>query len=382
MNDQNPVKYKQATRLLIGVCGVLFSLFSFAYLYVFQGDVIEALHYSLAHGRTHYSPLVGAIIITGVLLIFRWAINKLLGLKGPVRALAYFPSCLLLGVLTDVHRDAFHGGGFGGYWQWLLPLVLGVYVGVVFALRRLWRRSLDRELSVGAVWNWNLFLLLLCCSVTIYIGTTGVDFHRELVTEHCIRTQDYSRCMRVGRRSTETTRTLNALRAYALSLHGSMGDSLFIYPQPYGVEGLIFPNDTNLTLRLNNDSLMQYLGAPRRKGESVMHYLERGFNADDGRYTVMDYYLCALLLDKQLDRFAVAAHRNVEAEAMPRHYREALALYRYQHPHLAVGQCDEEMDARLREFMERIREFDSKDEEKNRMRREYGDTYWWYYRYQ
>jgi hypothetical protein len=128
MNDQNPVKYKQATRLLIGVCGVLFSIFSFAYLYVFQGDVIEALHYSLAHGRTHYSPLVGAVIITGVLLIFRWAINKLLGLKGPVRALAYFPSCLLLGVLTDVHRDAFHGGGFGGYWQWLLPLVLGVYV--------------------------------------------------------------------------------------------------------------------------------------------------------------------------------------------------------------------------------------------------------------
>ena len=45
------------------------------------------------------SPLAGAIIITVVLLVFRWGINGLMGLKGPVRTLSYFPSCLLLGLL-------------------------------------------------------------------------------------------------------------------------------------------------------------------------------------------------------------------------------------------------------------------------------------------
>ena len=75
-----------------------------------QKDVVGALHYSLSQGKTHYSPLAGAIIITVVLLVFRWGINGLMGLKGPVRTLSYFPSCLLLGVLTDVDRTIFHGG--------------------------------------------------------------------------------------------------------------------------------------------------------------------------------------------------------------------------------------------------------------------------------
>lgn len=88
-----------------------------------QKDVVGALHYSLSQGKTHYSPLVGAIIITVVLLVFRWGINGLMGLKGPVRTLSYFPSCLLLGVLTDVDRTIFHGGNIGDKWFWLLPLL-------------------------------------------------------------------------------------------------------------------------------------------------------------------------------------------------------------------------------------------------------------------
>ena len=128
MSSNTNLSYKRAVRILTGACGLLFSAFSFIYLYLFQGDVLGALHYSLSQGKTHYSPLAGAIIITLVLLIFRWGINGLLGLKGSVRSLSYFPSCLLLGVLTDVNRSLYHGGNFADKWLWLLPLLLIMYV--------------------------------------------------------------------------------------------------------------------------------------------------------------------------------------------------------------------------------------------------------------
>ena len=103
----NHLSYQSAARILTVASGLLFASFSFVYLYFFQRDVIGALHFSLSHGKTHYSPLAGALIITLVLLLLRWGVNSLLGLKGPVRALAYFPSFLLLGVLTDVDGSLF-----------------------------------------------------------------------------------------------------------------------------------------------------------------------------------------------------------------------------------------------------------------------------------
>ena len=80
MNEYIHKNYKKAARIQTVVCGFLFSIFSFIYLYVFQCDVLEALHFSLAHGKTHFAPLPSAIIITLILLLLRWGVNSLLGL--------------------------------------------------------------------------------------------------------------------------------------------------------------------------------------------------------------------------------------------------------------------------------------------------------------
>ena len=187
MSSNTNLSYKRAVRILTGACGLLFSAFSFIYLYLFQGDVLGALHYSLSQGKTHYSPLAGAIIITLVLLIFRWGINGLLGLKGSVRSLSYFPSCLLLGVLTDVNRSLYHGGNFADKWLWLLPLLLIMYVGVVFVLRRIFRHWLDHESSIIGLINSNLAILLILCLMTACIGNSDINFHHELAIENAIR---------------------------------------------------------------------------------------------------------------------------------------------------------------------------------------------------
>lgn len=377
------LSYKKAARILTVVCGLLFSAFSFVYLYMFQADVIEALHHSLSHGKTHYEPLAGAVIITVVLLIFRWGINGLMGLKGPVRTLSYFPSCLLLGVLTDVERNVFQGGSIAGKWIWLLPLLLLIYVGVTFTLRRVFRLWLNREGSLWELANSNLAILTLLCLMTVCIGNSDVNFHHELAVEKAIRHKNYAEARMVGAKSLETTRTLTALRAYALSLEGTMGEHLFEYPQYYGADGLLFAPRSQETLCLNADSLYAYLGAAPIITEKPVDYLSRICRNESGKYTALDYYLCALLLDKQLDRFASEVKTYCfEQDTLPRYYREAMLLYQHIHPDFAAEKKDTLAMQRLDEYLSRQKEFSSPQEAKNFMRREYGDTYWWYYHYQ
>ena len=45
MSSNTNLSYKRAVRILTGACGLLFSAFSFIYLYLFQGDVLG--HYTI-----------------------------------------------------------------------------------------------------------------------------------------------------------------------------------------------------------------------------------------------------------------------------------------------------------------------------------------------
>ena len=150
-NESTNVNKRRTARILTVACGLLFSVFSIVYLSVFQKDVMEALHFSLAKGKTVYAPWMSAVLITVVLLILRWGINGLVGLKGPVKALSYFPSCLLLGVITDVGHGVYHGEGISAQWGWLLPLLLVIYVGVGWMIARAVRLWVNTDLEEGII---------------------------------------------------------------------------------------------------------------------------------------------------------------------------------------------------------------------------------------
>lgn len=383
MSSNTGLTYKRSARILTVACGILFSAFSFTYLFVFQRDVLEALHFSLSQGKTVYSPVVGAAIITLVLLMFRWGINGLLGLKGLVRTLSYFPSCLLLGVLTDVDRTLYHGGSILGKWMWLLPLLLLIYVGIVYTWRRISRRWFNLEGSVLWLVNSNLAILFLLCLMTVCIGNSNINFHHELAVEKAIHEKDYVAALRVGRKSLEASRTLTVLRAFALSQSGEMGERLFEFPQYYGSKGLLFDPSSQEVLRIEVENLYHYLGAKPDPSESAMEYLARICHDEVGNHTALDYYLSGLLLDKELERFAKAAEVCFfEQDTLPRYYREALVLHRQSHSDYALQVRDSLMLERFGKFTVRQKEFVSPIEEKNQMRREFGDTYWWYYYYQ
>ena len=94
-NESGIINKRRTARIISVACGLLFSVFSVVYLSVLQKDVMEALHYSLAQGKTVYASLTSAVVITLVLLLFRWGVNVLVGLKGVFKALSYFPVFLL-----------------------------------------------------------------------------------------------------------------------------------------------------------------------------------------------------------------------------------------------------------------------------------------------
>ena len=140
MSEYIHTAYKKAARIQTVVCGFLFAIFSFVYLYVFQRDILEALHFSLAHGKTHFAPLASALIITLSLILLRWGVNSLLRLKGNLRALSYFPSFLILGALTNVGRDVYIYNHHT-CWGWLLPVLLLVYILLGYGVGRFFKNQ-------------------------------------------------------------------------------------------------------------------------------------------------------------------------------------------------------------------------------------------------
>ena len=381
-NEKTNIHRRRTARIIAVASGLLFSVFSVVYLSVFQKEVMEALHYSLAQGKTVYAPWMSAIIGTIVLLVIRWFVNLFVGLKGPLKTLSYFPPCLLLGVVTDVGHGVYHGEGISGQWAWLLPLLLVLYVVIGKLLARACKLWVNPELEEGVMVNSNLFVLLCLCLMTACMGNTNVHFHHELKVEEALRKQDYETARQVGMKSMDPSRNLTALRAYAMSREGTMGEYLFQYPQLYGAAGLLMGTSDDKALRLNADSLYVYLGNRPALGEPAMTFFTRICEEESGNYTTMDYYLSALLLERKLEQFVKAFDElYIVRDSVPYYYQQALFLYDKMHPSNKPMVADEAMEEQWKAYEEEKTNLAGQRGEGNRMRRKFGDTYWWYYQY-
>lgn len=380
MSEYTSSIYKKAARWTIVGCGLLFSIFSFVFLYVFQQDVLEALHYSLAHGKTVFAPLGSAVVITIVLVLLRWGVNSLLGLKGKVRSLSYFPSFLVLCALTGIGRDVYMAG-YHTCWNWLLPVLLLVFACAGYWLRRIFRNKLNEEGSVTSLILWNVFFILMMCLMTVTFSNTDRTFHHELQAERALRHKDYHKVLEVGKRSLEASRTLTALRAIAMVRSNQLGDKLFEYPQYYHSDGLFFSNDSTTLLRYTNDSIYYILGARPYTGEPRKEFLYNICHKGTGRFTALHYYLASLLLDKQVEEFAKEISLAYEkGDTLPRYYREAMLLYQQETSDTTLWNVrDQEMLEKYHEFQKHHEEGQLKISDKNRLRKNFGNTYWWYF---
>ena len=382
ISENTKIQSRRTARILTVACGLLFFTFSFVYLYVFQEDLLEAFHYSLSEGKTQFSPLGTALVISALLVLLRLGVNVFLRLKGAVRELAYFPSCLLLGVITSVGYEVYEGKALNGYWIWLLPLLLVAFVGVAFIVGRFWEAYFGRFSDARCIVNGNLFILLMLCMMTMFIGNTNIHFHRELAVEKALKQKEYGMALDIGKKQMDPSHALTALRAYALSKEEALGERLFEYPQLYGAAGLLLMGEDADRLRLTGDSLYTYLGEKPASNERPIDFFNRICREDIGSHVSLDYYLSALLLERQLSRFVSEFNTlYLVGDSIPRYYEEALFLHDKLNPEFPAKVQNESLEEKWNEYIQKCKEVSGDIGEGNLVRRAYGNTYWWYYQY-
>lgn len=411
MTNYNYKNYEYPTGVVRYTCGAIFCLFSVVYLLFIQGELLCQAQYVLSDGRTSYSITLGAIIITLILQIIQWAISKYSKLPPAWHALTYIPSFLILAMLTSFNPHSLHIFTFG-IWSWIVPLTVILYIALVITIR-VNHRHVSKPESHSIFHNclpcWiTLLALIMLCSLASTVPDT---YLYELKTERLILEGKTEEATEVGKKSLASSVRLTNLRMYALSLQEKLADDLFDYPQDYKSEGLICLTDTNRKEhRTTAYDICQHLGDNSfpLHSTSTKDYLKRLLNeaallqenlnntnsmnlqqSDSLMLAynlqtrllplysrrILNYYLCALLLDGDISEFHSTIVSKVgitNTDSLPKSYREALVMIDHSYQ-------DSLIQERYESYLQMCDTLQDPVIRSNLTRREFGNTYWWYY---
>lgn len=365
-------------------CAVLFTLFSFIWLYWFQADVMAVAQHALSGGHTQYNRLIGASLITILLLMLQQAVMAMVSLRRRSHALTYVPSMLALAVLSHVGPDLFSHSSYS-YLCWSIPLVLLLWWGCVWLARQMIPFDQDKQplcLFSRRVWM-NVLLMAGMMLGVAAVGNTHAVFHFRAHAEVALSQGDTQEVLRVGKRSHESDVHLTMIRAYALARNGELGEHLFEYPvYGEGADLIPMPESHSRFLLLPNDSIYVLCGARPVGIHTTNRYLDLLEKDSLATPAVADYRLCALLVDRKIDAFARTIGRYYPInDQLPRHYREALTLYahlRSQPVHIyrhAVMEEDWNDFQKLEDAYPAVRQ------RKEKVADRYFGSYWYYYFY-
>lgn len=381
--QDNP-NYKRVAKWIKLLCGSLFAVFSFCYLYFLQAELIGRAQHILSGGTTTYAPLLGALVLTFVALLLAAGIDKVL--KLPIRfvALAYFPSMGLLGWLTDITPMMTVSGmslGLSNYWVFGVLLIL--WAAIVFVAKQFPDVQTQHVSFISAFWTNCVLVCSLSLSV-ILLGNTDENLHARLQAERCLSRNDYQQLLRVSRKNMHVSKSLTAMRALALAHEGQMGESLFTFPQDFASQGLIVA-DSDL---LDYDTLQVYFNwywnavpVGNIQQNPLLFFTKLLERPNCDTLTIRDYYLCSLLLDRRVDLFVTRLPVFYPTDSLlPLHYREALVLGKHLYPDHVPDSIDTRDEERFADFESRVAACPDA-ERKNYARRNFGDTYWYYYLY-
>lgn len=160
------------------ICTLVFTCFSFCYLYLYQSDYLAQLQYHFSRGETTYQPLVGAVLITLPLLLLGLFLHHVV--RWPVRfcALAWFPSAFLLIVVTAMRMPELPGLATCIPWPGMLCSLLLFTFAVCFCC--LYPDSTGERSSLSSYLSCNLFLLCCLLFMTGAMEYSSASGHREL----------------------------------------------------------------------------------------------------------------------------------------------------------------------------------------------------------
>lgn len=374
---------KNGTTMIKIVCAVLFCTFTFVYLYAYQNDVLAVGQHVLSGGQTHYSRLIGAFLITLVLTLLQLGVSTVVKLSKSTYALTYFPSLLILAVITSVNSKIDQGFSFGS-WVWWFPILLILFV-LVCRLEKI--LQLYESSSSGAgIFSQSMWINVLTMLVFFFcvglIGNSDTVFHYRLKVERYLSQGKYDKALMVGRHSLECDSSLTMLRAYALARKDKLPQALFQYAICGGSDALL-PNGNNVKgLLFDTNEIYGFLGnMVVTKPISPMNYLKTIKKHHLDKRPADDYLLCGYLLDKDLDSFS----KNIVllydlSEELPRHYSEAIVMYNHLHRNTPIKYENDVIEADYQDYLKLTKLISNNKEVKNKLRDVYGNTYWYYYK--
>ena len=364
------------------LCAILFCVFSLLYLYFYQADIMMLTQHVCSNGQTHYHRIVGTILVTFILMLVQFGVGRFFKQLSLLYALSYLPSALLLTALTAIQQD--DGTYTFGMWGYVLLIALVLFVLALFGIRKI---SYDTRF----MYHYNMQMLTLSNTAVLlllFVGVTALSnssavLHVQLKAERMIVDEDYDGALEVLSENSRPDSSLTMLTALALSKKNELGERLFTYPLTGGAKALCPDGRTTRLAVYPESRFYDYIGVWTKQKMSAERYLDYLLRRHLGKKPFGDYYLSALLLDKDLDRFAyyITSFYNVKG-LLPTHYREALLLYTHLRTNPRIIFHSPIMEADFQDFQELERKYANKEERESQLRDVYGNTYWFYYFYQ
>lgn len=367
-------KYDTPIRI---ICAVLFAIFSFLYIYMLQGELLALVQDHLAQGQTSNNTFVTALLVTLLLIVLQFLLNRVGQLHGKFEALSYLPSCVLLALITKVDNTYTYS-----WKQWVVALV---FVAVIYLLC-VWlcKNTFEsRDTKFLRQLTPNLGVLTLLFLFTGWYGNNVPADQMELAAWKHTHAERYDKVLEVGKRSDDCNVELTALRNLALAKTGQLGTKLFAYPQPYGSAGLMMNRYNVQTPSYGAKEFYKALGTTPYGGESATAFYHRMMVKTDSAI-YRDMYLSALLLDRNLEDFVAQTTKDQAVESIgsaPVHYQEAWLIYNEQHPFTPIAFVpDVAVAQRYHDYLDLREEHASEPIVlQNLSKRQFGDTYWYYY---
>ena len=367
------------------VCAIVFLLFVAIYVFFYQEDTLALTQHILSGGATIYSRVIGGIIITIVLALLHFTTAKVMRTKPLcIYALSCFPSLYILAMLTDF--DTSQPLSPWRWWAILMPLAAAVWWGVVYFLGELLRyRCSDirhEEGYLARTLGCNIFILAAMMICVGLLSNSNDITHYRLRMERLLMHGEYAKALEVGKASDKTDASLTMLRVFALAHEGRLGDELFKYPVR-GTSASIVPElSDGKMLMLSPDSVYRMLGAIPRHGQTTKNYLKAIVKSGQATKAAIEYQLCGMLIDKDLDGFVNLLMKTHKIDdTLPLHYREALILYTHRRSSPKVVYRNTVMDTDYDDMQRLEAETKSPGERRIQIYNQFSGTYWEYFDY-
>lgn len=276
------------------LCGILFSVFAFCWLFFFQQDLLCAAYNKLFYGTEsanvlqHHNHIIISLLLAALSLSLVIPGRNILRFKKGLYACNYLLSDVFLGAITGYDGDSYFGQSST---VWIVIAVFAVVMVSVCKMVASVPRSdyNDRPRTLTG----NLLIMCLLFCMVGFLGNTDENLHRRLTMERLFSEGEYGKLLELGRNEEESDRYIDYLRAKAMlevpfesnPAGSGIGELLFSYS---------ISDPISLSVALNEIPDTQAYLASRLLEGNISAFVD---SIDLSQYTVLpQYYMQALVL--------------------------------------------------------------------------------------